>query len=172
MPAVRSPVAADESAGRFAGHVTAAAGAAPAARGAGLGGIAGLAVRVGPACRGTSSPRAPVPSSAFRDLERRDLPPGDRRERVRPVSPRSSSASAASPALAPRSSRGSVPVTPGGMDRSVNRCSEVEYVSAGSGWPRPSASLISFQRCMSRQSTNVTATPVRPARPVRPIRCT
>jgi len=37
-------------------------------------------------------------------------------------------------------------VAPGGMDRSVNRCSEVEYVSAGSGWPIPSASLMSFQR--------------------------
>ena len=37
--------------------------------------------------------------------------------------------------------------------------------------PRSSALLISSQRGMSSQSTNVTAMPVAPARPVRPMRC-
>ncbi len=50
-------------------------------------------------------------------------------------------------------------------------CGELEYVSTGSGMPRPSALSMSVQRGMSSQSTNVTAVPLLPARPVRPVRC-
>ena len=38
----------------------------------------------------------------------------------------------------------------------------MEYVSTGSGWPRPSVSLIRLPAGVSSQSTSVTATPVAP----------
>ncbi|CNV66683.1 Uncharacterised protein [Mycobacterium tuberculosis] len=65
-----------------------------------------------------------------------------------------------------------VPPAVAGMASSAYRCGELEYVSAGSGEPRPSAWSIMLQRGSSSQSTRVTATPVRPARPVRPMRWT
>ena len=64
------------------------------------------------------------------------------------------------------------PVTVRSMPWSWNRCSDVEYVSCGSGNGSPRVLLITFHRVMSAQSTKVIATPEAPARPVRPIRCT
>ena len=59
--------------------------------------------------------------------------------------PRSSKTSASRPARV-RLARGSRPVVPSEMTRSVNRCGEVRYVSSGSGTPRPRTLDMSDQR--------------------------